>query len=373
MPGVVEDNAPGLDLGGIAGLQCGAALTTRLFPAVGPAGVVTLRLFIAAVVLVAAWRPGLRWNRGTWALVAGAGTLIAIHHLSYYEALDRIPLGAATTVEFSGPFLIAPAGSRRATDALWTCLAAAGVLLLTDSGHRLSAAGLGFAALAGCCWGGYILVARRLARHVPDGRGLALAVAWGAALSLPYGLAQGGTRLFRPEILALGAAVAILSTVLPYSLQFEALRRLSGRVFSVLTSLEPAVGALAGLLLLNQRLSLLQWLGMTAVALASIGASRGTDQHGSRLGGCLAVRGGGRRVGGSVEDGQWLVVVDDDVPPEVRPTAEAARGGRIVEGIGSRVTRIAALLVVRRGALRRGAALAVVVCHVVLLWRGDLL
>jgi inner membrane transporter RhtA len=271
--------APGLVIGGIVGLQCGAALTTRLFPAVGPAGVVTLRLSIAAVVLVAAWRPGLRWDRGTWALVAGAGTLIAIHHLSYYEALDRIPLGAATTVEFCGPFLIAAAGSRRAIDALWTCLAAVGVLLLTDSGLRLSAAGLGFAALAGCCWGGYIVVAKRLAHHVPDGRGLALAVAWGALLSLPYGLAQGGTRLFRPAILATGAAVAILSTVLPYSLQFEALRRLSRRVFSVLTSLEPAVGALTGLLLLNQHLSLLQWLGITAVALASIGASRGTGRQ----------------------------------------------------------------------------------------------
>ena len=268
--------APGLVIGGIVGLQCGAALTTRLFPAVGPAGVVTLRLSIAAVVLLAAWRPGLRWDRGTWALAAAAGTLIAIHHLSYYEALDRIPLGAAATVEFSGPFLIAAAGSRRATDALWTCLAAAGVLLLTGSGPRLSAAGLGFAALAGCCWGGYILVAKRLAHRVPDGRGLALAVAWGALLSLPYGLAQGGTRLLRPAILAAGAAVAILSTVLPYSLQFEALRRLSRRVFSVLTSLEPAVGALAGLLLLHQHLSPLQWLGITAVALASVGASRGT-------------------------------------------------------------------------------------------------
>jgi len=184
--------APGLVLGGIVGLQCGAALTTRLFPAVGPGGVVTLRLFIAAVVLVAAWRPGLRWDRGTWALVAGAGTLIAIHHLSYYEALDRIPLGAAATVEFSGPFLIAAAGSRRATDALWTCLAAAGVLLLTGSGSRLSAAGLGFATLAGCCWGGYILVAKRLAHHVPDGRGLALAVAWVALASIGASRGTGG-------------------------------------------------------------------------------------------------------------------------------------------------------------------------------------
>ncbi|HEX3960305.1 MAG TPA: hypothetical protein VHZ03_27320, partial [Trebonia sp.] len=131
----------------------------------------------------------------------------AIHHLSYYEALDRIPLGAATTVEFSGPFLIAAAGSRRAIDALWTCLAAAGVLLLTDSGSRLSAAGLGFAALAGCCWGGCILVAKRLAHHVRDGRGLALAVAWGALLSLPYGLAQGGTRLL-PAVRGPAPAIA---------------------------------------------------------------------------------------------------------------------------------------------------------------------
>ncbi len=192
--------APGLVIGGIVGLQCGAALTTRLFSVVGPAGVVALRLVIAAVVLIAAWRPGLRWDRATWAVVAGTGTLLAVHHLSYYEAIDRLPLGAAATVEFSGPFLIAAIGSRRATDLLWACIAAAGVLLLTHSGSHLSASGLGFAALAGCCWGGYILVAKRLSRLVPDGRGLALAVAWGALLSLPYGLAQAGARLFQPPL-----------------------------------------------------------------------------------------------------------------------------------------------------------------------------
>jgi inner membrane transporter RhtA len=274
--------APGLVIGGVVGLQCGAALTTRLFPVVGPAGVVTLRLVIAAAALLVAWRPGLRWDRATWAVMAGAGALLASHHLSYYEAVDRLPLGAATTVEFSGPFLIATIGSRRATDLLWTCLAAAGVLLLSGSGPRLSAAGLGFAALAGCCWGGYIVVAKHLAHLVPDGRGLALAVAWGALLSLPYGLAQAGTRLLRPGTLVLGAAVAILSSVLPYTLQFEALRRLSRRVFSVLTSLEPAVGALVGLLLLGQHLTPLQWLGVTAVALASAGATRGAGKQEAR-------------------------------------------------------------------------------------------
>jgi inner membrane transporter RhtA len=236
--------------------------------------VVTLRLLIAAAVLIAVWRPGLRWDRTTWAVVVGAGTLLVVHHLSYYEAVDRLPLGAATTVEFTGPFLIAAIGSRRAAHLLWACLAAAGVVLLSASGPHLNAEGLGFAALAGCCWGGYILVAKRLTDRVPDGRGLALAVAWGALLSLPYGLAQAGTRLFAPATLVLAAAVAILSSVLPYSFQLEALRRLSPRIFGVLTSLEPAIGALIGLLLLDQHLTVPQWLGITAVALASIGATR---------------------------------------------------------------------------------------------------
>lgn len=266
--------APGLVIGGVVGLQGGAALTTRLYPAVGPAGVVSLRLLIAAAVLIAVWRPGLRWDRTTWAVLIGAGTLLAVHHLSYYEAVDRLPLGAATTVEFTGPFLIAAVGSRRAADLLWACLAATGVVLLSATGSRLNAEGLGFAALAGCCWGGYILVGKHLAGRVPDGRGLALAVSWGALLSLPYGIAQAGTRLLDPATLALAAVVAILSSVLPYSFQLEALRRLSPRVFGVLTSLEPAIGALIGLLLLDQHLTVPQWLGITAVALASIGATR---------------------------------------------------------------------------------------------------
>ncbi|BCK66819.1 hypothetical protein Srufu_007720 [Streptomyces libani subsp. rufus] len=190
--------APGLVMGGVLGLQCGAALTTRLYPAVGPAGVVTLRLCIAAVILTALWRPGLRWDRTTLGIAATAGTLLTIHHLSYYEAVDRLPLGAATTMEFLGPFAIALFGSRRTVDLLWTCLAAAGVVLLSHSGIPLDAAGLACGALAGCCWGGYILVGKRLAERVPDGRGLALAVVWGSLLSLPYGIAQAGTELLAP-------------------------------------------------------------------------------------------------------------------------------------------------------------------------------
>lgn len=266
----------------MVGLQCGAALSTSLYPLVGPAGVVTLRLVIAALVLLALWRPGLRWDRGTLAIVAVTGTLLAGHHLSYYEAVDRIPLGAATTVEFAGPFLIALAGSRHLADLAWACTAALGVVLLSYSGTDLNLAGLAFAALAGCCWAGYILIGKRLAQRVPDGRGLALAVSWGALLSLPYGIAQAGVRLLDPSTLALATALAVLSSVLPYSFQLEALRRITPGVFGVLTSLEPAVGALVGLLILGQHLTLLQWLGIAAVALASVGASRGPSERKQR-------------------------------------------------------------------------------------------
>lgn len=144
--------APGLVLGGVVGLQCGAALSVGLFARVGPAGVVLLRLALAALLLGALWRPRLRLDRRTLATVLAAGTLLAVHHLSYYEAVGRIPLGAATTVEFLGPFAIALAGSRRPVDLLWSLLAATGVLLLGAGGTALDPVGLGFAALAGACW-----------------------------------------------------------------------------------------------------------------------------------------------------------------------------------------------------------------------------
>jgi inner membrane transporter RhtA len=272
-------SAPGLVLGGILGLQGGAALTTRLYPAVGPAGVVTLRLTLAALVLGLLWRPRVRGDRGLLRIAAAAGTLLAAHHLAYYEAVARLPLGAATTLEFLGPLAIALCGSRRASDLLWAVLAGTGVFLLGSFGTALSVAGLACATVAGCCWGGYIMVGKRLAERVPDGRGLALAVAWGALLSLPFGVTRAGGRLLDPGTLAVAAAVAVLSSVVPYTFQLEALRRLTPRVFGVLTSLEPAIGALIGRVALHQHLAAVQWGGVLAVALASLGAAR-TEQSG---------------------------------------------------------------------------------------------
>lgn len=265
--------APGLVLGGILGLQGGAALSVGLFPLVGPAGVVMLRLCFAAVILGAFWRPGWRWEPRTLRVILAAGTLLAVHHLCYYEAVSRIPLGAATTVEFLGPFAISLVTARRPADLVWSLLAAVGVFALGEGGSPLSTTGIVLAATAGACWAAYILVSARLARHVSDGRGLALAVAWGAVLSLPYGIAQAGRQLLEPRTLLLAAAVAVLSSVLPYSFNLEALRRIPPRVFGVLTSLEPAIGALVGLVLLGQRLSLPQYAGIAAVAAACMGAT----------------------------------------------------------------------------------------------------
>ncbi|WP_078992932.1 EamA family transporter [Streptomyces sp. MMG1121] len=268
--------APGLVLGGVCGIQFGAAFAPRVYPQVGAAGVVFLRLLIAGVLLCLVWRPRRQapgTARGAWRVVLGAGVLLAGHHLAFYEAVRHIPLGAVATIEFLGPFAIALAGSRRAADLLPACLAAGGVLLLGGGGVPLAPGGLALAAVAACCWAGYILVSSRMAQRVSGGQGLAVAVLLAALLSAPYGIARARSALLDPHVLWVAAVVAVASSVLPYSLNLEALRRIPPRVFGVLTSLEPAVGALFGLLILGQRLAWPQWLGIAAVACASVAAT----------------------------------------------------------------------------------------------------
>ncbi|MFD8706435.1 DMT family transporter [Kitasatospora sp. NPDC059648] len=260
----------------MCGIQFGAAFAPRVYPQVGAAGVVFLRLLFAGVLLCLWWRPrretlsSVKGARGT---VICAGTLLAGHHLAFYDAVSHIPLGAVATIEFLGPFAIALAGSRRAVDALPACLAAGGVLLLSGGGVPLAPRGLVLAAVAACCWAGYILVSARLARSLSGGQGLALAMLWAALLSAPYGVARAGNALLDPRVLWVAAVVATASSVLPYSLNLEALRRIPPRVFGVLTSLEPAAGALFGLVILGQRLAWTQWLGIAAVAFASVTAT----------------------------------------------------------------------------------------------------
>ncbi|GDY32963.1 threonine transporter RhtB [Gandjariella thermophila] len=272
---------PALVLLGIVSVQLGASVAKQMFAVAGSLGVVAMRLVFAAVVLLVVWRPSvrtlrtLRADRRLLTVVLGYGAVLAGMNMAFYQALARIPQGVAVTVEFLGPLSVALLGSRRWLDALWAALAAAGVLLLTEDGGAVRWTGVAFALLAAACWASYILLGAALGRRTTDGQGLAVAMAFGGLFAAPLGVAQAGATLLRPEVLAAGLAVALLSSVVPYSLELEALRRIPPRVFGVLMSLEPAVAALAGLVVLGEALAPTQWLAICCVVVASIGATRG--------------------------------------------------------------------------------------------------
>jgi inner membrane transporter RhtA len=268
--------AVGLVVAAVASLQFGAGFAATLFDDLGPAGAAFVRLAVAAAILVAVWRPRVRGRAREELRVAVLfGLSLGLMNWAIYSAIDRIPLGIAVTIEFVGPLGVAVAGSRRPLDAVWIVLAAAGILLLADPGgaSSLDPVGVLLALVAGGLWAAYILLSVRTGRLFPGGAGLALAMVVGAAVTLPAGVAQAGGALLEPEPLAVGAAVALLSSVIPYSLELEALRRLPARVFGVLMSLEPAVAALAGLVVLGQALGGRQWLAIGLVVVASAGAT----------------------------------------------------------------------------------------------------
>jgi inner membrane transporter RhtA len=266
--------APVLVVGAIASVQSGAAIATRLFPAVGAGGAVFLRLVVSAVLLLALTRPTIRGvARRDLLLVVGFGLVLAVMNCLFYLSIARIPLGVAVTVEFLGPLGVAIAGSRRLLDLVWVALAALGVALLAGGGGRLDIVGVILAASAGVFWATYILVSQRVGRTFTGMTGLAIALGVGGIAMVPYGLIAGGRHLLRPGVLGKGAAIAVLSSAIPYSLELAALRRLRASVFGVLMSLEPAVAALSGLIFLNQRLRWQEWIAVGAVMVASVGAT----------------------------------------------------------------------------------------------------
>ena len=236
-----------------------------------------LRLSSASVVLLVVSRPRPRsLDRRRLALAAAFGFVLAAMNLSFYAALDRIPLGVAVTIEFVGPLAVALLGSRRPRDLIWVALAIGGILALTHGGTAgLNGAGIALALLAGTFWGCYILLSSRVGRAFRGGTGLALAMPVAALLALPLGVTDGGAQLVALHSLALGCAVGMLSSAIPYSLEVEALRRLPASVFAVLMSLEPAVAALAGLLVLGQSMAPREVAGIVLVVIASAGASLG--------------------------------------------------------------------------------------------------
>ncbi|MGW0766740.1 EamA family transporter [Streptomyces sp. NPDC002676] len=266
----------GLVLAGGVSVQFGGALAVTLMPRAGALGVVTLRLFAAAVVLLLFCRPRLRGHsRSDWGTVIVFGIAMGAMNGLFYEAVARIPLGPAVTLEVLGPLALSVLASRRAINAVWAALALAGVFLLGGGGFSdLDPVGVGFALGAGAMWAAYIVFSARTGRRFPQADGLALAMAVAALLCLPVGIAEAGTRLLNPTTAALGSAVALLSSVAPYTLELLALRRLPASTFAVLMSLEPALAATAGLLILGQSLSATEAAAIALVIAASIGAVR---------------------------------------------------------------------------------------------------
>ena len=256
-------------------MQFGAAFAVELFNELGPAGAALGRLAFAALILVAWWRPSLRGRpAGAVRVAVVFGLVLGAMNLCIYESMDRIPLGVAVTFEFIGPLGLAVALSRKPLDLLWVALAALGILGLADySGGSLDPVGVAFALAAGALWAGYIVLSQRTGALFPGGSGLAVAMVAGALLVAPFGIADAGAELLRPELLGATLVVAIASSVLPYSIELEALRRLPQRVFGVLMSLDPAVAALAGFVVLGQDLALRDWIAICLVVIASAGAS----------------------------------------------------------------------------------------------------
>ncbi len=266
----------GLVVGAIASVQFGSAIAAKLFAQIGPGGAVWLRLLFGTGILLALWRPRLRgYTRYELTLACVFGLVLGFMNLSFYGALHRIPLGIAVTLEFVGPLTVAVAGSRRPVDLVWVAIAAAGIVALTQGdAHQLNALGVGLALLAGGLWGTYIIVNARVGRAFEGGTGLALAMCVASVVIAPVGIAQGGSHLLEPRSLALGAAVGLLSSAIPYSFEIEALRRIRPSVFGVLMSIEPAMAALAGFIVLGQGLGARTLLGMALVVIASVGAAR---------------------------------------------------------------------------------------------------
>ncbi len=260
---------------GILSVQFGAGIAKSLFDEVPPTTIVWLRLLTSAAILALIARPALRRrSRQDWLVALGFGASLGLMNWAIYQSFARIPLGIAVTIEFIGPLSLAVLGSRRVRDLLWVLLAAVGVLLLGFERTSLSVVGVGFALLAGASWAAYILLSAQTGRRWPGLDGLAVASVLATVLLLPLAVRSGGEQLLDGRVLALGAAIGLLSSVIPYSCELVALRSLTPAVFSILMSLEPAAAALVGILVLREFLTPVQWAAMACVVVASVGATR---------------------------------------------------------------------------------------------------
>jgi inner membrane transporter RhtA len=256
--------------------QFGTAFAKSLFPAVGAVGVTSLRVTFAALILAALWRPWRRPpSRAAWPALIAYGVALGLMNLTFYLALRTIPLGVGVAVEFVGPLGVAVAASRKPLDFLWIALAVGGLGLLLPiwkQAHPLDPVGLAFMLAAGACWAAYIVFGQRAGKaHGRAATGIGMMVA--AVIVIPVGVASAGAKLLSPAVLLPGAAVGLLASVIPYSLEMFALTRLPVRVFGTLLSLAPAVAALMGWLVLHETLGPAQALAIAAIVAASVGTT----------------------------------------------------------------------------------------------------
>lgn len=256
--------------------QVGAAMAKGLFPVVGAAGTTALRMALAALMLLAVWRPWrMRLTSSQIRVIVAYGLALGWMNLFFYLSLRSIPLGVAVALEFSGPLALAMAASRRAIDFAWIVMAALGLIALLPLGlgsKPLDPVGVSCGLAAGLCWALYIFFGRK-AGAAHGGQTTALGMLIGAVVIVPIGVAQAGVQLFSPAILPTALAVALLSSALPYSLEMMAMPRLPTRTVGVLMSLDPAMGAVSGLCFLGERLSWLQWAAIASIMAASAGSA----------------------------------------------------------------------------------------------------
>jgi inner membrane transporter RhtA len=270
--------APALILLAITTMQLGASVAKQLFPALGADGTVAVRVVVSAALLWLLYRRRIRFfgqaMRQHWRILTLFGLAIASMNFFFYQALARIPLGAAVAIEFVGPLGLAALTSRRASHFAWVGLAALGIFLLSPlSGVQLDTVGIGFALLAGLFWAVFAGMAGKVSRLVSGHDGLVLGMSVGAVALLPLGLPIVETLAADPALLAAGIGVALLSTTVPFLLEFEALKRIPARTYGVLVSVEPAVATLIGFVWLNEHLNLQSMVAIACVVIAAVGIS----------------------------------------------------------------------------------------------------
>jgi inner membrane transporter RhtA len=263
-------------IGSMASLCIGTSFAKSLFTAMGAQGTTALRVTFSALILLCVWRPWrMPLSLANARVIALYGAALGATNLLFYMSLRTVPLGLAIAIEFTGPLAVAVSSSRRAVDFLWIAFAVAGLLLLLPLGENVASldpVGIGYALAAGVGWALYIVFGQ-MAGTAHGGQATSLGLTMAALVVLPFGLAHAGAAMFSPSLLLAGLAVGLLSSAIPYSLEMVALKRLPRRTFGILLSMEPAMGALAGLAFLHETLNAQQWLAIASIIAASIGCT----------------------------------------------------------------------------------------------------